>query len=65
MLHKVFGLLTLALMLPLAACDSSTSVGEPGTMSLLLTDEEGDFTQARVVIERIELVGDEDEAEEG
>lgn len=48
----------LALILPLFACDDGTGAGAPGTMSLLLTDEEGDFLQAVVEIERVELVGD-------
>lgn len=60
MSRKILAFLTLALVLPLAACDDGTSVGEPGTMSLQLTDEAGDFTQARVVIERIELMGSDD-----
>lgn len=65
MFRKTLGLLVLALILPLAACDDSTSVGEPGLVSLKLTDAAGDFTQAHIVIDRIELVGDEDaEAEE-
>jgi len=59
MSRTILGALALALLLPLAACDDSTTfVGEPGTLSLLLTDELGDFTQAVVTIERIELVGD-------
>lgn len=58
------GLLTLALILPLTACDDSTSVGEPGLVSLRLTDDAGDFTQARIVIDRIELVGDDGADEE-
>lgn len=62
MFRKTLGLLTLALIVPLAACDS-TSVGEPGLISLMLTDESGDFTQAYVTIQRIELVGDEDEGD--
>jgi hypothetical protein len=48
----------LAFALPVAACSDGTSVASPGTLSLLLTDAPGDFTQARVTIERIELVGD-------
>ncbi|HEM45722.1 MAG TPA: DUF4382 domain-containing protein [Alphaproteobacteria bacterium] len=64
MLRKTVILLALAAAVPLAGCDDATHPGEPGLMSLLLTDAEGDFTQARVVIERIELVGD-DEGEDG
>lgn len=58
MSHKIIGALALALMLPLAACDDSTAVAEPGTMTLLLTDAPGDFGQAVVVIESIELIGE-------
>lgn len=54
------GLLALTTVFLVAACDDTTEVGEPGTMSLLLTDEAGDFTQAVVTIERIELVGNEE-----
>ena len=63
MSRKILGVLMLALMLPLAACDDSTNVAEPGTMSLLLTDEAGDFGQAVVVIESIELVGESGDEE--
>lgn len=58
MSRKIVGALALALMLPLAACDDSTTVAQPGTMSLLLTDAPGDFGQAVVVIESIELIGE-------
>lgn len=61
MFRKTLAFLALALTLPLAACDDGTSAGEPGTLSLELTDAAGDFTQARVVIERIELIGDADD----
>lgn len=57
MFRKLFALLTLAAVLPLAACDDGTSVAESGFMSLMLTDESGDYTQAQVTIERIELIG--------
>lgn len=56
---KIFGALALAATLPFAACSDSTGAEGPGTMSLLLTDEPGDFLQAIVEIERIEVVGDE------
>jgi hypothetical protein len=52
--------MTLAMLvvgLPLVACSDGTDAPSPGTMSLLLTDEEGDFTQARVTVERVELIG--------
>ena len=58
MFKKHVSLLTLLLLVPIAACDDSTDVGDPGTLSLLLTDAPGDFTQAIVTIKRIELVGD-------
>lgn len=57
MLRKLLSFLTVAAIIPLAACDDSTSVAESGFMSLMLTDEAGDFTQAWVTIERIELIG--------
>ncbi|MDT8368914.1 MAG: DUF4382 domain-containing protein [Longimicrobiales bacterium] len=59
--------LVLAAILP-AACDDndSTGVNGPGSMTLLLTDAPGDFQEARVTIERVELVGgSEEEGEEG
>lgn len=59
MFRKTFALLTLALALPLAACGDGASVQDSGTLSLELTDAPGDFTQARVVIEEITVVGDE------
>lgn len=62
MSRRFMSLLALTTTLSFAACDDSTVVGEPGTFSLLLTDEAGDFTQAVVTIERIELVGDEEGA---
>ncbi|MDZ7779440.1 MAG: DUF4382 domain-containing protein [Gemmatimonadota bacterium] len=59
--RPVLGLLALALSLSVVACDDdTTTVGDPGTVSLMLTDAPGDFTQARVTIESVELVGDGD-----
>ncbi|MDX1647381.1 MAG: DUF4382 domain-containing protein [Longimicrobiales bacterium] len=58
MFRKIVGLMTLAVMLPLAACDDGTDVPAPGTMTLLLTDDPGDFEMAVVVIESIELIGE-------
>ena len=56
---RILGALALAMTLPFAACDDDgTSAGEPGTMSVLLTDAPGDFLQAIVEIERVELMGD-------
>ena len=57
--------LALALTLPLAACDDSHGAGSPGTLSLNLTDAPGDFAEAWVQIDRIELVGESDESEGG
>lgn len=58
MRHLLRLTLVLALALGSVACDDGTSVGEPGLVSLLLTDAEGDVTQAIVTIERVEIVGD-------
>lgn len=60
MKHRRSWALALALTLPFAACDDSTGTGQPGSMSVMLTDAPGDFLQAVVEIERVELVGDED-----
>lgn len=49
-------LLALVAVLALGACDSTDPDG-PGSMSILLTDAEGDVAQAIVTIERIEIVG--------
>ncbi len=58
MYRKILGLVAVLATLPLAACDDGTGALSPGTLSLMLTDAAGDFTQAQVTIERIELVGD-------
>lgn len=55
--RRILGLMALVMSLSLGACDDSTAVGTPGTLTLLITDAPGDFTQAVVTIERIELVG--------
>lgn len=60
---RILGALALAATLPFAACEDGTS-GDLGSLSLLLTDEPGDFRQAVVNIERIELVPGE-EGDEG
>lgn len=57
MFRNRLGALALALTLPFAACDDGTGASADGTMSLLLTDAPGDFLQAVVEIERIELIG--------
>ena len=54
----------LALTLPLAACDDA-GAGRPGTLSLNLTDAPGDFSEAWVQIDRIEMVGQGDETDGG
>lgn len=60
MYRKTFAFLTLALLLPLAACDDGMGVEGPRSVSILLTDAPGDFHQAWVTIESVALVGDED-----
>ncbi len=57
MSRRILGSMALVMSLSLGACDDSTAVGTPGTLTLLITDAAGDFTQAFVTIERIELVG--------
>lgn len=54
---KGFLTLAAALVLPLGACDSGTDLGEPGKLTLLLTDAPGDFQKAVVTISRVEMVG--------
>jgi hypothetical protein len=54
MSHKLLSVL--ALTVAVAACDGTGSDG-PGSMSLYVTDEPGDFHQAWVQIQRVELVG--------
>lgn len=61
MFSRTPGALALALTLPLVACADGAGVGDQGSISLLLTDEAGDFQQASVTIERIELVGKDEE----
>ena len=56
---RLLGIAALGLGLFAGACDSTDSP-EPGTFTVMLTDEEGDFTQAIVTIERVEAVGDGD-----
>lgn len=53
----------LALGLVFAACDDSgfEPSGDPGTMSIMLTDAPGDLEVAIVTIESIELLGGDDE----
>jgi hypothetical protein len=50
------------LPLTFAACEDSgfEPVGEAGTMSIMLTDAPGDFENAIVTIDRIELLGGDD-----
>ena len=62
---KKFGTLALVLAtLSLGACDDNPTGAEAGSMSLLLTDAPGDFTQAIVTIDRIELIRGGDENDE-
>jgi hypothetical protein len=56
--RRIAGLVALVLTLTTAACDDGTDAPAPGTMSVMLTDATGDFNQAIVTIERVELVGD-------
>lgn len=54
--------LLLMALLPLAACDDNgTAVEGPGSMTLLLTDAPGDFQEAWVTIDRVELVGESED----
>ena len=58
----------LALPLAFAACDDSSfdpASGDSGTMSIMLTDAPGDFEHAVVTIERIELLGEDEDLENG
>ena len=57
--------LTLALAASLGACDDDPTGDDAGTISMLLTDAPGDFSRAIVTIDRIELIGDEDEDSAG
>ena len=50
----------LALPLALAACESGFGPTADGTMTIMLTDAPGDFQNAVVTIDRIELLGGED-----
>jgi hypothetical protein len=52
------GLFALVLTVGLAACGDSTSFADEGTISVLLTDEEGAFDKVVVQIDRVELIGD-------
>lgn len=66
MLRTSLGPLALVAAMTLGACgDSVTLLDGPadiGSLSLLLTDAPGDFTEAVVTIERVELVGDDEES---
>ena len=50
-----YTLTALALSVAMVACDDGND--GPGSLSLLLTDDPGDFTEAIVQIDRIELIG--------
>lgn len=57
--------LVLAFVAVLGACDDNPTGDDAGTISMLLTDAPGDFTRAVVTIDRIELIGDEDDDDSG
>lgn len=48
--------LSLAAVLALGACDESPTGDDAGSMSLMITDAPGDFLEAIVTIERVELL---------
>lgn len=52
-----------ATVLALGACDDSSTDGGEGSFTVLLTDAPGDFMQAIVTIDRIELIGNSADAE--
>lgn len=56
------GATLLALALSAAACTESTNSGEPGRLSILLTDAPGDFVHAVVTIDQIYLQPGEGDA---
>lgn len=59
---KTLAVLTLALMIPLSACDTGADPGM-GSVSVLLTDAPGDVAEAWVTITDIYLQGQADEAD--
>lgn len=59
------GATLVALALSAAACDESTNSGQPGRLSILLTDAPGDFKTAVVTIDRIYLQQGEGEGDAG
>jgi hypothetical protein len=63
MFRRLFriGALALAAALPLTACESSFTSSDSGLLTILLTDEPGDFHRAVVTIEGIYLQGEADE----
>jgi len=58
MRRNLLAAVTLALLLPLAGCDSSTGAEGPRTLSILLTDDPGQFEEAWVTIDSVKLVGE-------
>lgn len=57
-----YGAIALTLTaLTLGACDDNPTGSEAGSMTLLLTDAPGDFHRAIVTIDRIELLGEDDD----
>lgn len=58
--------LSLAAAVALGACDDSSTGAETGSMTLMITDAPGDFLEAIVTIERVELLrSDEGDGGEG
>lgn len=65
-MSRVFlGVLALAVAFTVTGCDDGSGVDGPGSLTLLLTDDPGDFKEAVVEISQIELVGGGTEGEEG
>ena len=65
-MKKYSGLaLSLVAVLALGACDESPTGDDAGSMSLLITDAPGDFLEAVVTIERVELLRSDEGDDEG
>lgn len=62
---KKYGIaLSLVAAFALGACDESPTGDDAGSMSLMITDAPGDFLEAVVTIERVELLREGEEGEE-
>jgi hypothetical protein len=57
--------IALAATLPLVACDTGVTGSETGHLTILLTDEPGDFHRAVVTIDQVYLQGSDEEGEGG